>query len=162
MAISTSTRTHLWNALFLADMRSRFYQSRAQFYRNIEQACTVMTAVCGSAAFISTLSSALGLTATQWLTAFAAIPAVVLAMTRPGDRARLAANLATKNNECLGQYDTLWARQEAISDDEVFAATERGAASLQPLETEALRLIAMPKKQVEIAYREAELAHAHG
>lgn len=162
MALSNGVVDLLWKELFHADMRTRIFLERSQTYRLLETFFTGLAAVCGSLAFVGTISELLGKSLLPFVTLVSALSTIYLSIAKPGDKARLAASLAALNASNLGECEKLWAIQNQLTDNEIIEKIAELSNARNSLEQEAVRVLHMPSRKIEIAFNETIRARPGG
>lgn len=117
---SEPTQDLIWESLYMADVRARYFAEVAARLRNVERYLALFVAVASSGAAVSILTKVPG--APLVLTLASALAAAVLATFKVDKRANVSASLARQWLEIASEYQVLWSRVGEISDK---AALER-------------------------------------
>ena len=143
-----TTRTLIWQAMFEAETRMRYFYARAGQFQRSDNVLHIFLMLFSSATFLSLLG-VVSLPAQEPLTAACAAVATLLsvsaAVLKLGVQAKDHATAGAEMGRVLDELKTLWATREkgSLPDEEagdrLSALKERSRAAGQPLATTRVR-----------------------
>ena len=143
-----ATRTLVWQAMFEAETRMRYFYARAGQFQRSDDVLHILLMLFSSATFLGLLG-VVSLPAQEWVTALCAAVATLLsvstAVLKLGVQAKDHATAGAEMGRVLDEARKLWAACEngELSDkeasDKLSGLQERSRAAGQPLATTRVR-----------------------
>ena len=157
--MNSGTRTLIWENLFMADVRSRYFAAVAQRLRQRERMMAISVGVLSSGAAASLVASA-----PQWvsivLSLMAAILAAAFSVLNLDKRVTLGASLSRQWSEVLHQYELLWARRKELTDATALRKHKELSEQTKAADELAIAEIGEDRKLLEKVFDETALVRS--
>ena len=144
--VSETIRDLVWDALYLADARTRYFARTAERLRTWERRLAWLVAVLSSGAVASVLAGQEYRILQVTLSVATALIAAALATYKHDKRVAVGASLSRQWSEIASEYDILWAQVQTVDDEEVIGRYRELEGKASPMDELAISEFQLDEK----------------